>query len=86
MVQQPVDRAFIERWWCSTGSTLCKCSIASAPSRADRCCAVSSVSAARNGSSVEAASWLAQSLGIGVQELGYEDQALHPLRPPETLV
>jgi hypothetical protein len=34
----------------------------------------------------QAASWLAQSLGIGVQELGYEDQALHPLRPPETLV
>jgi hypothetical protein len=32
------------------------------------------------------ASWLAQSLGIAVPELGFEDQALHPLRPPALLV
>ena len=33
-----------------------------------------------------AAAWLADSLGITVPEPGYEDQALHPLRPPKLLV
>jgi hypothetical protein len=36
----------------------------------------------------QAASWVAQSLGIVVPEVGFETlpQALHPLRPPERLL
>jgi hypothetical protein len=33
-----------------------------------------------------AAAWLAEGTGMAVPELGYEDQALHPLRPPATLL
>jgi hypothetical protein len=34
----------------------------------------------------QAASWLAQGLGIAVPELGFEGETLHPLRPPKMLI
>jgi hypothetical protein len=33
-----------------------------------------------------AAAWLAEGLGVAVPEIGHEDQPLHPLRPPTTLL